>query len=132
MEDTFTQAQVLQAVIKATQSGQENITVEPLNSSSRDYAMSYRIKVNALRADLNLIDADMWPSGMVVSRWIGQWYTLKQSRRSPIFCRGQIFAYDLARLRRARCCSKKQARFARLFFLALAAAHKNGALRAPF
>ena len=60
--ESFSQKKVTEAVIQATGSSEDKITVEPLNASSRNYAMSYRIRVQALRVDLNLLNPELWPS----------------------------------------------------------------------
>ena len=77
----FSADQVSDAVTKAAKSSKDKILVEPLESST----MAYRVKIQEARADLNLLKPDLWPTGMVVSRWKGPWYPLKPKSTIKIF-----------------------------------------------
>ena len=87
VDEKFTQDEVRQAVMTATDSPTEKIVVETLTRSAKNYAMSYRVKVQELRADhaANLLRTELWPSGMVVSNWSGPWQPLKQKSSLKIF-----------------------------------------------
>ena len=87
VDQNFTQEKVQQAVVTATGCESTSITVEPLTKIAKNYAMSYRVKIEAIRVDhaANLLQTHLWPSGMVVSNWTGLWLPLKQRKSLKLF-----------------------------------------------
>ena len=77
----FSSDQVSDAVAKATNSSTDKILVEPLEGST----MAYRVKIQEVRVDLNLLKPELWPKGMVVSQWKGPWYPLKPRTSIKVF-----------------------------------------------
>ena len=71
--------EVQTAVASATEVQKSEITVEALSHSAKNYSMSYRVKVLAVRADLagSLLTTATWPAGMKVSEWRGAWRPLR-------------------------------------------------------
>ena len=85
--DSYSSEQVKEAVQKATKTETHQVTVEPLATSARNYAISYRVRVTAMRADISdsLLKTDLWPAGMEVSEWRGRWLPLRKHETIKIF-----------------------------------------------
>ena len=79
--------EVKKAVQAATKTEEGAVTVENLSRSAKNYAMSYRVKVSAMRADIaaELLQRDLWPAGMSVSEWKGAWQPLVKHSQLKVF-----------------------------------------------
>ena len=77
--DSYSSDEVQNAIASATEVQKSEITVEALSHSAKNYSMSYRVKVLAVRADLagSLLTTATWPAGMKMSEWRGAWRPLR-------------------------------------------------------
>ena len=85
--DEFAQEQVVAAVTKAATVQTSQVQVEELATSMKNYALSYRVKITAMRKDhaKSLLTSELWPAGMQVTEWNRPWRPLRKHQEIKVF-----------------------------------------------
>ena len=85
--ESYTSEKVLQAVQAATKCEEGQLTIEALAKVARNYSISYRVRIKAMRADLAaaLLETTLWPAGMQVTQWKGPWQPLRKYNSIKLF-----------------------------------------------
>ena len=85
--DGFTQDKVVEAVKQAAKVELNQVEIEELATSVKNYSLSYRVKIKAMRKDhaKTLLTSDFWPTGMQVTEWNRPWRPLRKQREIKVF-----------------------------------------------